>query len=328
MTAPEKTLSVVCPVYNEEALIEHFHAELSAAIAPLEERYRIGILYSVDRCTDRTVEILRGIADRDRRVRVLVMSSRFGHQMSLVAGIDHSDTDAIVMLDSDLQHPPQLIPRMVEEFEKGYDIVYTIRQESPAVGFVRRKASNLFYALINLISPVSIQENAADFRLISRKVARVFRTQIRERNQFLRGLFGWVGFRRTGLSFQVQPRAGGKSKYSLARLLRFASEGVVSSSKKPLQAAIALGLVFASFGFLLAVITFIQYFTIDQMPSGWTTLVIIISGFSGIHLIFLGIIGEYIGAIFDEVKARPHYIVDEDIGFEAEGGDERHPAGD
>jgi dolichol-phosphate mannosyltransferase len=284
-------------------------------LGEIADRYRADILFVVDRGTDNTLEILKKIASRDSRVRVLALSARFGHQMALLAGIDHSNADAVVMLDSDLQHPPELIPDLLDAFEQGHDIVFTIREDSPDIGFFAQWASKLFYKLLNTLSLVPIPESAADYRLISRRVALVFQTQIRERNQFMRGLFGWVGFRRTGIPFKGRPRGGGQSKYSLGRLFRFAMQGITSFSKRPLQAAIFVGFGFAFLGLTLVFITLIQYFYYARLPSGWTTLVILISGFSGVQLIFMGIIGEYIGAIFDEVKARPHYIVEEKINF-------------
>lgn len=313
-----KTLTVICPAFNEEEGIRAFYSELADVLATISERYSTTIIFVVDRCEDNTLGVLREIAHTDRRVRVLALSSRFGHQMSLLAGIDHADGDAVVMLDSDLQHPPQLIPKMLEKFEEGHDIVYTIRNETRTVGFFRRMAGEAFYSFISKLSPTPIDRRAADFRLISRKVCRVFQTSIRERNQFMRGLFSWVGFRRAALEFEVAPRIAGRSKYSFARLLRFALQGLVSFTKWPLQLATIVGMVMALFGFAMAVVTLFQYFFYSHLPSGWTTIVILISGFNGITLVFLGLIGEYIGAIFDEVKGRPHYIVDERINFDEE----------
>ncbi len=310
-----KTLTIILPVYNEEEVIADFYRELKPVLLALNNRYQSNMLFVVDRSTDRTLEILEGIAASDAGVRILSLSSRFGHQMSLLAGIDHAHSDVLIMMDSDLQHPPTLIPSLLEKHEEGYDIVYTIRQDTHEIGYLKRFTSCLFYYLINRISRVPIMESAADFRLISQKVARVFQTQIRERNQFMRGLFIWVGFNSTAVPFQSGKRAGGRSKYSVARLLQFAAHGVVSFSKRPLQAAIGLGLAFAFMGFLLALITFVQYFTHRAWPSGWATLAILIPIFSGIQLIFLGILGEYIGAIFDEVKGRPHYIVEKRVNL-------------
>jgi len=311
----KKTLTVISPVYNEAEVIDLFYAKLKSVLTGLEERYITQVLFVVDPSTDATLELLRRIASSDRSVQIIALSARFGHQMSLLAGIDHSDADIIVMLDCDLQHPPALIPEMLNEYEKGYDIVYTIRKDSEEIGVFKRLSAKLFYRFINKISQIPINENAADFRLVSGRVADVFRSQIRERNQFLRGLFSWVGFNSVGIPFQVQKREAGASKYTFKRMLTFGVHGILSFSKRPLQAAIFVGLSFAGLGFVFAVITVIQYFLYSHFPPGWATLAILISVFSGIQLIFLGIIGEYVGAIFDEVKARPHYIVAEKINF-------------
>jgi glycosyltransferase involved in cell wall biosynthesis len=310
-----RTLTVISPVYNEAEVIEHFYQVLSKELQGLAGRYASRILFVVDRSSDDTLDILKRIAAADHSVGILALSSRFGHQMSLLAGIDHADADVVVMMDSDLQHSPALIPSLIERFEEGYDIVYTIREDERELGLLKRWGARLFYRLINSLSKVPINESAADFRLISRRVALVFQTQIRERNQFLRGLISWVGFRSVGVPFRVGTRAAGRSKYSLARLIRFGMQGIVSFSKRPLQAAIVVGFVFAAFGLINAVITFVEYFLYASLPSGWTTLTILISLFSGVQLIFLGIIGEYLGAIFDEVKARPHYIVEEQVNL-------------
>lgn len=312
----KKTLTVISPVYNEEEVIREFYIELSRVLVDLSYRYDYKILFVVDQSTDTTWEILKSIAEQDHSVQIILLSSRFGHQMSLLAGIDNSTSDVIVMLDSDLQHPPELIPKMLTKYEQGYDIVYTIRQDSPEISFFKRSTSKLFYSFINKISNITINESAADFRLISHRVAEVFRKQIRERNQFLRGLFSWVGFRSTGIKFQVRKRRAGRSKYSLGRMFQFGFEGVVSFSKKPLKAAIYVGLGFAILSFLFAIVSLFQYFIYASFPSGWTTIVMLISISSGVQLIFLGIVGEYIGAIFDEVKGRPHYIVEEKVNLE------------
>jgi polyisoprenyl-phosphate glycosyltransferase len=310
-----KTLNVVCPVYNEEEVIELFYQELRKVLLGLNASYETKIIFVVDPGEDETLNILKRIAQTDSSVVIIALSARFGHQMSLLAGIDHCNSDAVIMMDSDLQHPPSLIPQMVQRFEEGYDIVYTLRQDSLEINFFKRTSSKLFYRLINFISDIPINENAADFRLISHRVVEVFQRQIRERNQFLRGLVGWVGFRSTAISFQVDRRRAGESKYSIRRMIRFGIDGVISFSKSPLQAAVLVGFVFALFGFLFALITLMQYFLYGSFPPGWTTLTILLSIFSGTQLVFMGIMGEYIGAIFDEVKGRPHYIVEEKINF-------------
>jgi polyisoprenyl-phosphate glycosyltransferase len=309
-----KTLTVLSPVYNEEQVIEGFYEELRSVLSSLDD-YASTMLFVVDRCTDDSLTILEKVAQADPSVKVLSLSSRFGHQMALLAGIDHTNSDALIMMDSDLQHPPSLIPAMLTRFEEGYDIVFTVREDGQEADFLKRFTSRLFYRLINMISDVPILQGSADFRLISRRVVSVFQAGIRERNQFLRGLFVWVGFKSTGINFQSRERGGGQSKFSWSRLFQFAAHGVVSFSKRPLQAAIYLGVSFALLGFLLALITFVEYFTHRSWPPGWATIAILIPTFSGIQLIFLGVLGQYIGAIFDEVKARPHYIVERKLNF-------------
>jgi dolichol-phosphate mannosyltransferase len=313
-----KTLTVISPVYNEEEVIRSFYQELRLVLTSLSSSYEITILFVVDRCKDRTLDILKEIAEQDRDVRIVALSSRFGHQMSLIAGMDHTHSEIVIMMDSDLQHPPDLIPVLLAKYEQGYDIVYTLREDTPDINIFKRFSSKLFYRMINRISDVPINESAADFRLISHRVLVVFQNHIREQNQFLRGFMRWVGFKSIGVPFRVRRREAGKSKYSISRMVRFGINGVISFSKSPLQAAVSVGFAFAAFGFFIAVLTVFQYFYLGSLPSGWATLVILISIFSGTQLIFLGIIGEYIGAIFDEVKARPHYIVEEKINFETE----------
>ena len=311
----KKTLTILCPVYNEEEVIETFYTELQSVLSSLSTDYESKTMFIIDRCEDATLEVLKRIAQLDNSVLLIALSSRFGHQMSLLAGIDHCDSDIVIMMDSDLQHPPSVIPSMLEKYKEGHDIVYTIRQVSSDVSFISRISSKLFYLLVNKISDTPIYENAADFRLISRRVVELFQHDIRERNLFLRGLFSWVGFKRTGVSFQANERHAGKSKYSLIQLIHFSLNGLIAFSSSVLRMAIILGVIFALLGILLGVITLVQYFFNDAFPPGWATLTILLSVYGGVQLFFLGVIGEYVGATYIEVKRRPHYIVDEKIGF-------------
>lgn len=316
MNDTKSRLDVICPVYNEEEVIELFYQSLTTVLHALEERYSWRIMFVMDRSSDRTLEILRAIAKQDKRVKVLALSTRFGHQMSLVAGIDHTDADAVVMMDSDLQHPPELIPHMLKAFEEGNEVVYTVRREPKDSSVIKRIGSRAFYRIMNWLSEVPLLSGEADYRLISRRVAAVFRDDIRERNQFLRGLFSWVGYQRTGIVYDSAERVEGSSKYNWSRMIRFATHGIVSFSKKPLQYAVILGVLFSVFGMLFASIAFVEFFINDEVPSGWTTLSILISVFGGIQLFFMGVLGEYIGSIFDEVKARPLYLVEESINID------------
>jgi polyisoprenyl-phosphate glycosyltransferase len=315
-----KTLTVVVPLYNEEEVVDSFHAELTAVLAGLSERYASTVLFVVDRSTDGTLDALRGIAAADDRVQVLALSSRFGHQMSLLAGIDHALTDVVVTMDGDLEHPPELIPTLLQRFEEGFDIVQATRLERPGTPFLKRKTSSLFYVLINRLAAIPITESGADYRLVSARVARVFRESIRERNQFVRGLTAWVGFPTTTVSYVPGLRSVGRTKYSYPRMLRLAIDGIVAFSRRPLQAAVYVGLLLATASFAFGMFTIVSYLVGSHFPAGWATLSVLVTFFSGIQLIFLGVIGEYIGTIFDEVKQRPHYIVEEAINVAAGAG--------
>lgn len=310
----KKKLTIVTPVYNEQEVIEQFYARTQDALRSLESCYQTRLLFVVDRSTDNTLVILRRIAAGDPNIQVLALSSRFGHQMSLLAGIDAAaEADVIIMMDSDLQHPPCLIPTLLERYEHGDDIVHTIRTETEGSSFLRRTAGQIFYRTLSAISQTNITPNAADFRLISRRVGDVLREHIRERNLFLRGIFSWIGFQQGYVEYSAAKRQAGRSKYSAARMIKLAVAGVLSFSTKPLLLSIFVGMWLALLGFLIGMYSVWHYFHSSNLPSGWTTLVTLLVFFSGVQLIFLGIIGMYIGGIYDEVKGRPHYIVEQRI---------------
>jgi glycosyltransferase involved in cell wall biosynthesis len=218
-------------------------------------------------------------------------------------------------MDSDLEHPPSLIPELLARFEQGYDIVQTRRIYPADVSPLKKASSRAFYRLVSHISSVPISESAADFRLCTRKVLRVFQTQIREQHQFLRGLFPWVGFNTATVEFTSTRRAKGRSKYTLSRMLAFALVGIISFSKTPLKLSIYIGLAMSILAIIHGIVMTVLYFVTSKPPQGWTTLIALISFLGGVQLIVLGIIGEYVGAIFDEVKGRPLYIVDEVFGY-------------
>ncbi len=310
----KKTLTIVSPVYNEELVIGDFYAALRAQLNDISD-YASTVIFVVDRSSDNTLALLRDIAKKDPAVRVLALSSRFGYQMSLLAGIDHAEGDAVIMMDSDMQNPPEMIPQFLREYEKGAAIVYTVREDTEGISGFRKLQSRIFYWCMNKISDVPIRENASDFRLISSKVVQVIRTGIRERNLFLRGIFSWVGFTQARISFHTPKRLKGHTKFSTMRLIQFALLGLVSFSRKPLRVATFVGALFAVGGFLFALLTITQYLFGYITQPGYATFIVLLSVFGGLQLVFLGIIGEYIGAIFDEVKARPHYIVEESLGF-------------
>lgn len=312
----KRVLIVVTPVFNEEEVIRAFYERTRSLLNKLDDQYDARILFVVDRCTDNTVAILKQIASLDSRAQVLTMSARFGHQMALLAGIDYAtDADVIVMMDSDLQHPPELIPELLRQHDLGNDIVFTVRVDTEDAGRLRKAFGSLFYRLLGYLSEVTINENAADFRLVSRRVAKLLRTQIRERNMFLRGLFSWIGFNQTCVEYVVEKRAAGQSKYSFTMMINLAVAGILSFSTKPLKLSIFIGMGFAAMSFILGAITIVEYFIDKTIPSGWTTIVALLLLFSGVQMIFMGVLGAYIGGIYEEIKARPHYIVDEGINI-------------
>lgn len=305
-----RTIDIICPVFREEEVIDLFHDRLSAALALLDQRYIIRILYVLDPSPDRTEIALSAISAKDPRVEVLVMSRRFGHQAALVAGIDHTQADAAIMLDSDLQHPPELIPRFVELWEQGADAVQAIRMDGPETGTLKRLTSRWFYKLFLKLGVVELRVGASDFRLLSRRVADVVRTQLPEQNPFLRGLMGWLGFKVANVEFIPAPRARGRSNYRTSTLVNFALNGICSFSKVPLRICVGLGLVIAGLSVLGGIVELLLYaFAKIEVP-GWPSLIAALCFLGGIQLFFLGVIGEYVGLIFDEVKGRPRYIVD------------------
>jgi polyisoprenyl-phosphate glycosyltransferase len=304
-----RPIDVICPVFREAKGITAFHDRLAPVLDALGGSYAFHIIYVVDPAGDDTEDVLTAIASRDRRVEVVVMSRRFGHQTCLVAGLDLSRGDAAIMLDSDQQHPPELIAVLLQNFEDGAQIVQMIRTDTGQSGLLKRLTSRWFYQLFRRLGSVDLPVGAADFRLLARPVVEVLRTELREQNPFLRGLVHWVGFNVRYVAFEPEARQFGQSAYRLPGLLRFALNGWCSFSKMPLRICVITGLAMA---FLAAVTTVAQiaaYMLGTVKAPGWLTLVVVTTFLGGVQLVFLGIIGEYVGLIFDEVKARPRYIV-------------------
>lgn len=308
-----RTLTVVSPVFNEERVILAFHEELRRALDGLPG-WKSSVLYVVDRGSDRSLELLRALAAADPGVSVLALSSRFGQQAALLAGLDHSDADAVVMLDSDLQHPPSVIPELVARHEQGFDVVYTVRENDASLPLVKRLSARVFYGLVNAISDTPIRQGAADFRLLARPVVEVFQKQVRERTLFLRGLVNWVGFRASAVRFKAGARRAGETKYPFGRMVRFGLAGVVSFSRAPLRAAGLVGLVVLALGLAALALALVR--SVSGQPIGDRALVLAAIGVvGGAQLVFTGVLGEYLGAVLDEVRARPHYVVEERINL-------------
>jgi polyisoprenyl-phosphate glycosyltransferase len=312
----KKRIDIILPVYKEEEVLRHFNQALFETIAALTDTYQFRVIYVLDRSPDSSFQILKELARNYREVTVLHLSRRFGHQVSLVAGIHQSRGDAAIMMDCDLQHPPSLIPVLLGHFEQGYDIVQTVRAYGGGVPLPRRMASRFFYALQNLMSPVPLRDGAADFRLISHKVVEVFQKQIKEHDPFLRGLFQWVGYSVAWVPFTSPARAAGGTKYDMRRLALFFVDGVLSFSKLPLRFAAFTGFLISLISSGYAVYLLLNYFLLGSFPPGYTSLILVVLVLGGLQLCVLGVIGEYLGRIFDEAKARPLYVVDEMIDGE------------
>lgn len=305
-----QTIDIICPVFREEAVIERFHKRLSAAIEDMGARYQVRILYVLDPSPDGTEEILAGISAQDASVEIMVMSRRFGHQAALIAGIELSRADAVVMLDSDLQHPPELINDLVSHWERGAEVVQAIRQDGTETGAFKRWTSRFFYHVLGKASGVQLAAGASDYRLLSRRVCEVVGQQLTEQNPFLRGLVSWVGFKTATVTYWPSARGGGRSKYTASTLVNFAINGIFSFSKLPLRVCIVLGFAMAALSFLVGFIQIALYLSGTLEVPGWASLFTAVSLIGGMQLFFFGVSGEYLGLIFDEVKARPRYLVD------------------
>jgi len=310
-------LTVIAPVFNEAEVISMFNARLLEVLDKLNN-LDYSVLYVVDKSSDNTLDILKALASGNERIKILALSSRFGHQASLLAGIENSlNSDAIIMMDSDLQHPPELIPQLIDKFKKGYEVVYTIRITTENISGLRKKLGDIFYKFLSKIADFQVSPNAADFRLISNRVATVLIQQFPERKLFLRGLFSWMGFSTVGISYQAGKRMGGISKYSLKKMIELAVVAIISFSVKPLRLGIFLGLGSAASSFLLMIYLLCAYFLNDNTPSGWMTLIVLILLIGGIQLMVIGIVGAYVGGIYEEVKGRPRYLVDRDHSIDS-----------
>lgn len=296
-------LSVVTPMYDEEAAAELFYARVRDALEGLDWE----LVVVDDGSRDRTPELLAGIAATDPRVKVVTLSRNFGHQAALTAGLDHARGDAVVMIDADLQDPPELIPRMIERWRAGSDVVYAVREQRDGETWFKLATARWFYRLFARVTQLELEQNSGDFRLMDRRALDAL-LGMRERSRFLRGMTVWVGFTQSAVPYRRDARYAGETKYTLRRMLRFSLDALSSFSQMPLQAATVLGFVFAAFAFL-AIPAVIVARILDAYVPGVTSTIIAVLLLGGIQLICVGIIGEYVGRIYDEVKKRPLYVV-------------------
>lgn len=306
-------LSVVIPCYNEAEVIRETVKRLQSFSDQLQS-LNVEFIFVDDGSRDATRSVLRELQASDRRIYIVGLSRNFGHQIAVTAGIDAARGDAVVLIDADLQDPPEVVIEMVAKWHEGYDVVYGTRVDRPGESAFKLATARLFYRILNKLSDVKIPLDTGDFRLMDRKVADVLRA-MPERDRFVRGMVSWVGFRQTALPYQRAERFAGESKYPLRKMLRFATDGILSFSTKPLQLSIGLGM-FSSFLAVTGIFYALglRIFTNVWVP-GWTAMMIAVLFMGGVQLVCIGIIGEYIGRIYHESKQRPLYVVQEYLGF-------------
>ena len=313
-------LSVVAPVYNEVELVEEFHRRVDTAL----EGFEFELILVDDGSTDGTGEVLDRLVASDPRVRVVRLSRNFGHQAAITAGLDHASGDATVMLDSDLQDPPELIPEMVEAWRDGSDVVYAVRQARAGETRAKLATAGWFYRLFSRLAQIKLEQNAGDFRLLDRSALEALNA-MPERNRFIRGMTVWVGFTQTAVPYDRDARYAGETKYTPGRMLRFSLDALVSFSHLPLQAATVAGFIFAGIAFLGIPIA-IGFRLAGEFVPGITTVLLAVLFLGGIQLIAVGVIGEYLGRVYDEVKRRPMYVVRDRLNFDrAEPGEQPVP---
>lgn len=302
-----KHVHIIIPACNEECNVPVMVMALKQVFQSLP--YDYSICFIDDGSIDNTLENIKAAAAVDNRIHYLSLTRNFGHQNALKAGLDLADADAVIMMDADLQHPPSLIPEMLQNWEAGFEVVYTIRKDHKEVPSMKRKTSNLFYHLINSLSSIDLEAGTADFRLMDRNVVKIFK-EFNETDLFMRGLVKWVGFKQIGLEYEPGIRKSGQSKYSLKKMIRFALEGITSFSTKPLYIAVYLGFIFSFLSILYIPYIFISMY-FDHAISGWASVIVTIAFFGGLQLMILGIIGVYLGKLFMQSKHRPLYIIKE-----------------
>jgi glycosyltransferase involved in cell wall biosynthesis len=308
MSASVRKLSVICPAYEEEAVLPRFHAELTAVLDSLPPEYDAEVIYVDDGSSDGTLTVLRRLAATDRRVHYLSLSRNFGHQAAITAGLEHATGDAVITLDSDLQHPPSLIPTLLDKWREGNDIVMTLREEDPDLGPIKRVTSRAFFEVMRWLSETEMRIAASDYRLMSRRAVDAL-LRFPETHRFLRGMVHWLGFPTATVRFQVASRGAGQSKFTFRRLFAFAIDALLSFSKVPLRLSFVLGMTILLLGAVYCVFECVR--GLLGHGFGWELVLAAVLVVGGCILASLGLLGEYVGRIYEQVKGRPLYLLKE-----------------
>ena len=312
-----KKISMVIPMYYEEKVVNECYKRVTEVLGKISG-YEYEIIFINDGSKDKTLELLEGIASNDKCVKVISFSRNFGHQAAVTAGLKHVTGDAIVIIDADLQDPPELIPEMLKLWEEGNEVIYGKRKTRDGESAFKLLTAKMFYKTLNALSDVEIPKDTGDFRLVDRKVVDTINS-LPEHNKFLRGLFSWVGYKQYSFEYERKERFAGETKYPLKKMIKLASDGIISFSTKPLKFVGTLGIISIVISLVILVYALISYiFQLNQLSAGWTSLMVVITFFAGVQLLSLWIISEYIGRIYDETKGRPQYIIDKKINMEDE----------
>lgn len=300
-------VSVIVPILNEEGNIGILIEQVTNALKEYED---YELLFIDDGSNDRTLEIIKEQRAKNNKIQYLSFSRNFGHQNALRAGFDYATGDCVISMDGDMQHPPELISQMIEKWQEGYDIVYTLREDDPKLPFLKRKTAEFFYSIMNRFADIKVEKGAADFRLVDRRVAEVIKS-IKESSLFMRGMIAWLGFKQYGLHYVPKERHWGKTKYTFSKMMKLAMAGITSFSIKPLHISTMLGYIIATLAFIYGIYAIFMKFFTDTVVSGWTSVLVAVLFIGGVQMIMMGILGEYVGKLFIESKRRPNYVIKE-----------------
>ena len=299
-------VSIIIPCHNEEGNIEVLYSKIKNSLPNIN----FELIFIDDKSTDNTMKCIENIAASNSNVKYLSFSRNFGHQNALRAGLEYSTGNCAISMDADLQHPPELLKSMIEKWQDGYDVVYTVRKDVENISAFKRITATFFYKMINQLSDVEIKQGSADFRLLDRKIIDILINDITEYHLFYRGLISWIGFKQTFIEYIPNKRFSGKTKYSFVKMLSFAVNGITSFSTKPLRLAIFLGLVISTLSLFYGIYAFFMALFTDKTVTGWTSVIISVLFIGGANMVLLGIIGEYLGKLYLESKKRPYFLIE------------------
>lgn len=309
-----KKLSIIIPMYYEEKVVNECYKRLKEMVEKLKG-YDYELIFVNDGSKDNTLNLLEEIAKNNNKVKIISFSRNFGHQAAVTAGLKYTTGDAIVIIDADLQDPPEKIPEMLKLWEQGYEVIYAKRKSRKGESAFKLLTAKMFYNTLDALSDVEIPKDTGDFRLVDRKVVNTI-NEMPEHNKFLRGLFSWVGYKQIPFEYERQERFAGKTKYPLKKMLKLASDGIISFSTKPLRLVGYVGIFSILLSLIILIYSLVSFaFNLNNLTAGWTSIMVTITFFAGVQLLSIWIISEYIGRIYDESKNRPQYIIDKKINL-------------